>query len=229
VQVQPAELTFIDNSFERVVGDDEFVELDSPDSFSEEQTRDTNHKKNRTSGPPPLKLRAGISPPPLLRRDLPDPSYDCSDDQLTSVAPVQVEGEAVPPPLPNLRTPLNRNSTRTVTDSDVVVVNRPEIEPPPHFLSSEDLQIAIILDQHPWLFVRVEDVHIYSYRRSLELLIQYGEYQRYPMVFLTLVTERKEEFWIRRAVLDPFRESDRAIVEALARSFTANVVLYVGG
>jgi len=221
------ELTFIDHSLERVVGDEEFVELDSPITLSEEQTHDTDHSKTRTSGPPPLKLRAGVSPPPLVRRGLSDPPYDCSDDQLTSVAPGPTEGEVSPPPLPNSRTSLN--STRRVTDSDVIAVTSPEVEPPAHFLSSEDLQIAIVLEQELWLFVRLEDVHIYSYRRSLELLIQYCDYRDYPMVFLTLVTERKEEFWIRRSVLDPYQESDREIVEALARSFAANIVMYVGG
>jgi hypothetical protein len=228
VRIQPVdELAFIDHSLERVVRDDEFVELDSPTPFSEEQKRDANRSITRNSGPPPLKLRAGISPPPLVRRDFSNPPYDYSDGQSRSVAPVLNGGEAVPPPLPNSRT--ESDDACTVTDSDVIRVVSPEVEPPSHFLSSEDLQIAVVLDQQLWLFVRVEDVHIYSYRRSLELLIQYCEYHEYPMVFLTLVTERKEEFWIRRAILDPYREGDREIIEALARSFAANVALYVGG
>lgn len=221
------ELTFVDPSFESVVQDDEFVELDSPIPFSDERRSEVNRSRTRTSGPPPLKLRAGVSPPPLIRRDLAGPTYDYSDDQLTSVAPLSSAVEAAPPPLPHSRT--EPQDARTVTDSDVIRVVGPEVQPPLHFLSSEDLQIALVLDQQLWLFVRVEDVHIFSYRRSLDLLVQYCEYNEYPMVFLTLVTERKEEFWIRRAVLDPHQERDRGIIEALSRSFVANVVLYVGG
>ncbi|MBN1654103.1 MAG: hypothetical protein JXA30_10025 [Deltaproteobacteria bacterium] len=216
-----------ESSLERIVRDGEYVEIDSPQEPAREQERNTNRARSRTSGPPPLRLRAGVSPPPLTRRGDSDRAYEYSDGRLISEVPAPSASDVAPPPLP---VSLSKESrTRTVRDSDLITVNKPEVEPPPHFLASEDLQIAIVLDKHLWLFVRVEDVHIYSYRRSLDLLIQYCEYHNYPMVFLSLVTERKEEFWIRRALLDPYREKDREIVEELARSFSAHVVLYVGG
>jgi hypothetical protein len=217
-------LSVVESTVERVVEDGEVVEVDSPKSSIREQIGKID--RVRLSGPPPLKLRPGISPPSLNRRGASFPPDASGDDRLTTVAPHPGENDVAPPPLPVSRSV--RDDSTLVRDSEVMTVINPDVEPPSHFLSSEDRQIAMVLDQALWLFVRVEDVHIYSYRRSLELLIQYREYQRYPIVFLTLVTERKEEFWIRRAVLDPYRDSDRKIIEALAQSYSANVVLYVG-
>jgi hypothetical protein len=102
------------------------------------------------------------------------------------------------------------------------------VDPPVRFLATAEVQMSVVLDQDPWLFVRVAPEQAQVFDTGSDLLVQYIEIEGYPVAFLVLVDEHEGTQTVKRAVLDPLKEQDRQVLEALERSYCAHVALYVG-
>jgi len=179
---------------------------------------------NRVSAPfpPPLRLeKTGAFPPPLVHLNR---SGSAMNQRYVPFDIGAGKSEGEPPPLPRSR--LAREDPAK-SDPSVAVAN-PDLDPPPHFLSSDKEQMSISLDREPWLFVRVDAVHKNAFQESIDLLVQYVVVDGFPVVFLTLVESQTAKAYACRAVLDPFAESDRRFLEALGRSYGARVALFCG-
>ncbi len=176
--------------------------------------------------PPPLRLRNGAAPPPLRPRVAQGPDYPGPDGgRVLGLAATRPSGGAVPP------LPIRRKhawAEEVPERAEVLAVPSPDVEPPEHFFSAEQIQMAVVMDEEPWLFVRVDDVHAEIIGTQSDLLVQYLEVEGYPTVFLTLVIGHDDEPYVRRLVLDPYAEGDREVLEALGQSFQASVACYIG-
>jgi len=105
---------------------------------------------------------------------------------------------------------------------------RPDVDPPVRFLATDDVQMTVVLEDQPWLFVRVDADHEQVLSVSSDLLVQYLQVEDYPVVFLVLVDACEGEPFVRRAVLDPLQLKDRQVLQALRSSYAAKVAIYVG-
>jgi hypothetical protein len=77
-----------------------------------------------------------------------------------------------------------------------------------------------------WLFVRLAEEHASAFRHAADMLLQYVEVERYPVIVLSLVDQREPLYGVRLA-LDGRDEVDLLVLEHLQRSFRARVALYV--
>jgi hypothetical protein len=178
--------------------------------------------------PPPLRLeRPGGSPPPLIPHAASaNGAAMMSDQEYTVVEPTADLAEVEPPPLPQVRDLDDEDVT--VDESEAVAVAKPDVDPPPHFLSSDKEQMSAFLDREPWLFVRVDEEHTEAFDDRSDLLVQYIEVDGYPVVFLVLTDNQRENPYLCREVLDPFATADRRFLEALSRLFRVHVAFFLG-
>lgn len=177
--------------------------------------------------PPPLRLeRPGGHPPPLIPHAASTGAALRTDQGYALVEPSADSGGVEPPPLPQVRVVDDEDVTSD--ESDAVAIAKPDIDPPPHFLSSDKEQMSAFLDREPWLFVRVDQEHAESFDERSDLLVQYIEVQGYPVVFLVLTDNQEENPYLCREVLDPFAATDRLFLEALSRLFRVHVAFFSG-
>lgn len=153
------------------------------------------------SGPPPLPHRPRAVPPPLGGHREPD--------------------EHAPPPLPN------HPALVSVVSNDKDP--EPEVSPPAYFEGLRPGQMAVKLEADElWLFAHIDEEHAASFRRGVDLLLQYSEVEGYPVLLLSLLAQSGEVPPVRTA-LDGQSEADLRVLEHLSRSFRARIAVYIGG
>jgi hypothetical protein len=163
--------------------------------------------RSRT-GPPPLPFRQRMTPPPLL------PRRGGSDEPRAVVS-----RPSEPPPLPN-----HSASQSSAGDKDP----EPEVAPPAYFAGQRVGQMAVkLVADELWLFVHIEEERAATFRRGVDLMLQYSEIEAYPVLVMSLVSQSHEH--AIRLALDGHSEVDLRVLEHLSRSFRARVALYIGG
>jgi hypothetical protein len=212
------------------------------DVYGERQVEDVEVEEvrpasRRLSTPPPLSLpRRTISgtPPPLRPhgRVLPpalklhSEDVDAWQETHTVVAPLPSQSDVEDSPTASRR--IDPHGTKVMVSPEAAALPRPDVDPPVRFLATDDVQMSVVLEGQPWLFVRVFADHEQVLGPGSDLLVQHLEVQGYPVVFLVLVDAYEGEPFVRRAVLDPLRKQDRQVLEALELSYEAQVAIYVG-
>lgn len=188
----------------------------------------TSPAPSRLGTPPPIKKNRSSAPSLTAPRNVFSQMPPQNLDETTeSESRTQEYLEPLPPPL--LRTQeVNEPINAVDITSAIAAIAGPDLDPPAHFLSSENLQMATALGKEPWLFVRVDKEHANAFGDQSDLLLQYAEVQGYPIAILTLVSGPEEQPYSRKTALDPHDAEDRAFLRALEQLFQARAAIYVG-
>ncbi len=182
-------------------------------------------RRTVAGGPPPLRPHGRVLPPALNLRSTRTDEEPWQDTH-TVVAPVPSGSDVEDSPSSTLN--VDPYGTKVMVAPETMALPRPDVDPPVRFLATDDVQMSVVLEEQPWLFVRVYADHEHVLSKSSDLLVQYMQIEDYPVVFLALVDAFEGEPFVRRAVLDPLRLRDRQVLEALQSSYEARVAIYVG-
>ena len=183
-------------------------------------------RRTIAGGPPPLRPHGRVLPPALNLRSTSRASEKGWQETHTVVAPAPSESDVDDSPSSELN--IDPYGTKVMVSPETMALARPEVEPPVRFLAADDVQMSVVLAEQPWLFVRVYADYEHVLSANSDLLVQLVQVEDYPVVFLVLVDAYEGEQFVRRAVLDPRRQQDRQVLEALRDSYEARVAVYVG-
>ena len=171
-------------------------------------------------------------------------SVELVDDEVTTISTDSVEviaddelevlGEDEVEDLPDSPEPVHtafQEARTVVADAASVTIaldlSDLPVPPPERFATDEQMQMAATLADDVWLFARLGEGHEQAFRgEGVELLAQLSVIDDYPVVLLALVERGDGRPYVRRAALDPREPGERAILDALASEFAAELACF---